>query len=302
MSFGKLSCQILLPLVISVSVALAQSPNTPEFFETKIRPILVNNCFSCHTNTAMGGLRLDSAEAMLKGGSKRGAAVVAGDPDKSALILAVRHSDPDPKFRMPLGSKLKDADIDALTAWVKAGAVWPKAIPTAAKVNGKFVIFPEQKKFWSMLPLKQPELPSVKDPKWGKTNVDRFVLSRIEKEGLKPVRFASRTDLIRRAYLDLTGLPPTYEEVQAFVKDTSSERLSKGRRQAARLAAVRRTLGPRLARCRALRRRRLSQPQSDAARLQSVSERLCVSRLGDPGLQRRHAVRSVREGADSPAI
>ncbi len=227
MSFGKLSCQMLLTLMISVSAALAQSPNTPEFFENKIRPILVNNCFSCHTNTAMGGLRLDSAEAMLKGGAKRGAAVVAGDPDKSALILAIRHSDPDPKSRMPLGSKLKDADIEALTAWVKAGAVWPRAIPTVAKVNGKFVIFPEQKKFWSMLPLKQPELPSVKDPKWGKTNIDRFVLSRIEKEGLKPVRFASRTDLIRRAHLDLTGLPPTYDEVQTFLKDTSPDAYSK---------------------------------------------------------------------------
>ena len=227
MSFGKLSFQILITLMISVSSAVAQSPNTPEFFENKIRPILVNNCFSCHTNTAMGGLRLDSEEAMLKGGSKRGAAVVGSDPEKSALILAIRHADPDPKFRMPLGSKLKDADIEALTAWVKAGAVWPRAIPTAAKVNGKFVIFPEQKKFWSLLPLKQPDLPAVKDSKWGKTNIDRFVLSRIEKEGLKPVRFASRTDLIRRAHLDLTGLPPTYEEVQAFLKDSSPEAYSK---------------------------------------------------------------------------
>ena len=227
MSFGKLSCQILFTLMISVSGARAQSPNTPEFFENKIRPILVTNCFSCHTNTSMGGLRLDSAEAMLKGGSKRGAAVVGSDPEKSAIILAIRHTDPDPKFRMPLGGKLKDADIEALTAWVKAGAVWPKAIPTAAKVNGKFVIFPEQKKFWSMVPLRQPDLPSVKDSKWGKTNIDRFVLSRIEKEGLKPVRFASRTDLIRRAHLDLTGLPPSYEEVQAFLKDTSPDAYSK---------------------------------------------------------------------------
>ncbi len=223
MKIGKLFCNALFLAVC----ASAQSPNTPEFFENKIRPILVNNCFSCHTNTAMGGLRLDSAEAMLKGGSKRGAAITAGDPDKSALILAIRHADPDPKFRMPLGNKLKDAEIEALTSWVKAGAVWPKAIPTAAKVNGKFVIFPEQKKFWSMLPLKQPDLPTVKDAKWGRTNIDRFVLSKLEKENLKPVRFATRTDLIRRAYLDLTGLPPSYEEIQAFLKDTSPDAYSK---------------------------------------------------------------------------
>lgn len=223
MKLGKLFCNVIL----LASCALAQSPNTPEFFENKIRPILVNNCFSCHTNTAMGGLRLDSAEAMLKGGAKRGAAVVSGDPDKSALILAIRHSDPDPKFRMPMGNKLKDTEIEALTSWVKAGAVWPKAIPTAAKVNGKFVIFPEQKKFWSMLPLKQPDLPTVKDTKWGRTNIDRFVLSKLEKENLKPVRFATRTDLIRRAYLDLTGLPPSYDEIQAFLKDTSPGAYSK---------------------------------------------------------------------------
>jgi hypothetical protein len=223
MKLGKLFSNAIL----LASCAFAQSPNTPEFFENKIRPILVNNCFSCHTNTAMGGLRLDSAEAMLKGGSKRGAAVTAGDPDKSALILAIRHSDPDPKFRMPMGNKLKDAEIEALTSWVKAGAVWPKAIPTAAKVNGKFVIFPEQKKFWSMLPLKQPDLPTVKDTKWGRTNIDRFVLSKLEKENLKPVRFATRTDLIRRAYLDLTGLPPSYDEIQAFLKDTSPDAYSK---------------------------------------------------------------------------
>jgi len=227
MTLGKLSRRLILPYLLLVACAFAQGPNSTEFFENKIRPILVNNCYSCHTNTAMGGLRLDSAEAMLKGGAKRGAAVVAGDPDKSALILAIRHVDADPKFRMPLGNKLKDAEIESLTAWVKAGAVWPKAIPTVSKVNGKFVIFPEQKKFWSMLPLKQPELPAVKDLKWGRTNIDRFVLAKLEKEGLKPVRFASRTDLIRRAYLDLTGLPPSYDEIQAFVKDTSPEAYAK---------------------------------------------------------------------------
>jgi len=222
MTLGKLSLLLWVPFCLS-----AQAPNTPEFFENKIRPILVNNCYSCHTNTAMGGLRLDSAEAMLKGGAKRGAAVTAGDPEKSALVLAIRHTDADPKFRMPLGNKLKGAEIEALTSWVKAGAVWPKAIPTVSKVNGKFVIFPEQKKFWSMLPLKQPSLPSVNDAKWGRTNIDRFVLSKLEKDNLKPVRFATRTDLIRRAYMDLTGLPPSYDEIQAFLKDTSPDAYAK---------------------------------------------------------------------------
>lgn len=223
MSLGKLYS---LTLLSALSV-LAQSPNTPEFFENKIRPILVKNCYSCHTNTEMGNLRLDSMEAMAKGGARRGPAVVPGDPEKSALILAVRHADPDPKFRMPMGVKLKDADIEALTAWVKAGAVWPKNVPTVSKVNGKFVIFPEQKKFWSLLPLSKPPVPAVKDTKWPRTDFDRFVLSRLEKENMKPVRFATRTELIRRASLDLTGLPPTYEEIQAFLKDTSPDAYSK---------------------------------------------------------------------------
>ncbi len=227
MTQGTMYRQLVLSTFILPLCALAQAPNTPEFFENKVRPILVNNCYACHTNTEMGGLRLDSREAMLKGGAKHGAAVTAGDPEKSALILAIRHADSDPKFRMPMGQKLKQADIDVLTEWVKAGAVWPKAIPMAAKVNGKFVIYPEQKKFWSMLPLRKPELPAVKDTKWPRTNIDRFVLSKLEKEGLKPVRFATRTELLRRAHLDLTGLPPTYEEVQSFLKDTSPDAYEK---------------------------------------------------------------------------
>jgi hypothetical protein len=175
----------------------------------------------------MGNLRLDSPEALAKGGAKHGPAVVPGEPEKSSLILAIRHTDPDPKFRMPMGRKLKAEEIDALTEWVKAGAEWPKAIPTVSKVNGKFVIFPEQKKFWSMLPLKMPALPAVKDTKWPKTNIDRFVLAKLEAEGLKPVAPASKHDLIRRAYLGLTGLPPTYNEIQTFVKDTSPNAFEK---------------------------------------------------------------------------
>ncbi len=218
MSIGKLLTSAIL---FSSSLLLAQAPDSPEFFENKVRPLLVNNCYSCHTNTAMGGLRLDSSEAMAKGGAKHGPAVVPGNPDKSSLVVAIRHADPDPKFRMPMGRKMKDEEVEVLTTWVKAGAVWPKAIPTVSKVGGKFVIFPEQKKFWSMLPLQRPLAPTVKDIKWPKTNIDRFVLSKLEKEGLKPVPFANKTDLVRRAYLGLTGLPPTYEEIQSFLKDTS---------------------------------------------------------------------------------
>ncbi len=99
---------------------------SPDYFELKIRPLLATNCYSCHTDSALGGLRLDSRDAMLKGGS-RGPSLVPGDPDKSILIQAVRQTDP--KLKMPMGSKLKDSEVEDLVAWVKAGAVWPQVAP-----------------------------------------------------------------------------------------------------------------------------------------------------------------------------
>ena len=213
----RLGFQFLLAVVWAIA-AHGQSAASPEFFENKVRPVLANNCFACHTSTAMGGLRLDSAAAVLKGG-KRGAAIVAGDPDKSLLITAVKHSDAN--LKMPMGNKLKDAEIADLAAWVQAGAVWPRAAAAVQTVDGKYVILPEMRKFWSLQPLQDPAPPTVQDAKWPKTNIDKFVLARLEKEGLKPVRWAARRDLIRRAALDLTGLPPTFEEIQAFEKDTS---------------------------------------------------------------------------------
>ena len=224
------ACSVFL-MAVAATLAQAQTPNaaSPDFFETRIRPILANNCYSCHADSQLGGLRLDSAEAMLKGGS-RGPAVVPGDPDKSLLITAVRQSLPE--LKMPLGGKLKDSEVADLTAWVKAGALWSKAaVPAAAastaSAGEKYVIAPERKKFWSLLPLSTPAFPRMKDAKWAKTDIDRFVLANLEKQGLRPVAPAGKRDLIRRATLDLTGLPPTSEEVAAFEKDTSPDAFAK---------------------------------------------------------------------------
>ncbi len=212
----------------SVRPLAAQTVNagTPEFFESKIRPILANNCFGCHTNSHLGDLRLDSLEGMKKGG-KRGPALVPGDPDKSLLIKAVRQTDPD--LKMPYGSKLKASEVATLEAWVKAGAAWPasSAAAVTASKDGKYVISPERRNFWSFLPLKEPPEPAVKDKAWPKTGIDRFVLSRLEQEGLKPVHPATKHDLLRRAYLDLTGLPPNPEEQAAFAKDNSPDAFAK---------------------------------------------------------------------------
>jgi hypothetical protein len=126
---------------------------------------------------------------------------------------------------MPLGGRLEDSEISALTAWVKAGAIWPKSAIAAvsASAGEKYVITPERRKFWSIQPLAAPPVPKVSDAKWAKTDIDRFVLANLEKNSLKPVKLANKHDLIRRATLDLTGLPPTTEETTAFEKDTSPD-------------------------------------------------------------------------------
>src|SRR5215471_7123275 len=220
----------LMPVLFAAALAGSLAAQTtdassPDFFETKVRPILANNCYSCHTTSQLGDLRLDSADAMMKGGT-RGPAIVAGDPDKSLLITAVRQTDPN--LKMPMGGKLKDSEVADLAAWVKAGAAWPKTAPAAITSRaGKYVITPERKNFWSFAPLSAPAAPAVKDPRWSKTNIDKFVSANLDKEGLKPVAQASKHDLIRRATLDLTGLPPTSEEVAAFEKDTSPDAFAK---------------------------------------------------------------------------
>jgi hypothetical protein len=198
----------------------------PDFFELKIRPVLAANCYSCHTGSQLGDLRVDSREALLKGG-KRGAALKPGDPDASLLIRAVKQIDPD--LKMPMGGKLKPAEIDDLVAWVTAGAEWPKSTSpaTTSDAGGKYVIPPERKNFWSLLPLKTPEPPAVKDPKWTRTAIDKFIMARLEQEGLKPVGPSTKHDLLRRATFDLTGLPPTVEAIAAFDKDQSPDAFAK---------------------------------------------------------------------------
>src|ERR1700685_2006428 len=205
----------------------AQSPNAadPDFFENKVRPILANNCFACHAESGLGGLRLDSEEGMKKGGMG-GADVFPGDPGKSLLISALKQTDPG--LKMPLGGKLSDPEIAVLEAWVKAGATWPKgSAKSVASGSGKYTISVERRAFWSFKPLEDTPVPAVKDAKWAKNDIDRFVLARLEKEGLKPVGPAAKADLIRRATLDLIGLPPTPEEIASFEKDTSPDAFEK---------------------------------------------------------------------------
>jgi hypothetical protein len=210
-------CAVLLLSVLAAGPASAQ-----DLFESKIRPILATRCFTCHTDAASGGLRLDSQEGMFKGG-KSGPAVIPGEPEKSLLITAVRQTG---DLKMPLGGKLTAPEVDALVEWVRAGARWT-AVDRATLATPADTVSAERRAFWSFQPLRPVETPSVKDNAWVKNNIDRFILARLEKEALIPAHAADRRTLIRRATLDLTGLPATPEEVEAFEKDKSPDAFAK---------------------------------------------------------------------------
>ena len=176
-----------------------------EKFEMKVRPLLAKSCFGCHTASAMGGLRLDSREALLRGG-KSGAAVVVGKPEESLLVKVIDHSHE--RLKMPPSGKLSDPEIALLRDWVRDGLEFPAR-----------VVEVEKSSFWSFQPVKKVTPPEVKNTKWVRNAVDRFVLSRVEKEGLQLARMADRRSLLRRVSYDLTGLPPTPEETRAFELD-----------------------------------------------------------------------------------
>ena len=211
---------LLLPLGLCMA-----APEDGAFFESKVRPVLATQCYSCHTSSALGGLRVDSKEALLKGG-KSGPAIIPGDPDKSLLIAAVRQTG---ALKMPMGGKLEAKQVDDLVAWVKSGAVWPAEAKTTGNPGGrgKYTITAQQRAFWSFQPLSKAAVPSPRNAKWARTDIDRFVLARLEKEGLAPAAPADRRTLIRRASLDLTGLPATFEETEAFVNDKSPDAFAK---------------------------------------------------------------------------
>lgn len=194
-----------------------------DFFENKVRPILANSCYDCHSDSASGGLRLDSKTAFQKGGN-HGALIVAGDPDRSLLIQAIRQSG---ALKMPKGGHLKEDEIATLVEWVKKGAPWPAAADSAiTSVTAKTgTVTEKQRDFWSFRPLKTVAPPPVEDARlahWARTPIDRFILAGLHSAGLTPAVQADRRTLIRRVTYDLTGLPPTQEEVDAFEHDKSS--------------------------------------------------------------------------------
>ena len=199
--------------------ALGQTPAQEQFFESHVRPVLANRCYSCHSSAQSGGLRLDSRDAALKGG-KSGPALVPGKPEDSLLIKATSYQHE--RLRMPPAEKLEDSEISDLTQWVKEGAVWPASQPSSAPVGTGYQISPQQRAFWSFQSLKKSIPPVARLKNWRQNPVDAFILTDLDKRKLEPAPSASKRTLIRRATLDLTGLPPTPEQVDQFLADKSA--------------------------------------------------------------------------------
>ncbi len=187
-------------------------------FVRDIRPLLEKHCYACHAGEqAKSGLRLDLKAAAFKGGDGWGPAIVAGDADESPLVQFARGDDPD--LLMPPQDTavrpLSEHEVTLFAAWVNAGAAWPDGIDTATVVD--------KTDHWAYKPVQRPAVPAVVDTAWPHNDIDRFILARLEAEGLQPAPPADRRAWLRRATFDLTGLPPTPEEVEHFVADPSPE-------------------------------------------------------------------------------
>ena len=191
-----------------------------EFFEKKIRPVLAEHCYACHSaDTVMSELRLDSKEDLRKGGT-RGSAVAPGDPGQSLLLKAVSYADLN--LRMPPTGRLSDEQIADFAAWIEAGAPDPRtAAPVESPLKTEDIDLGQGRRFWSFQPLQRTPLPEVNDKDWPAAAVDRFILSRLEQEGLGPAPPADKRTLLRRVTFDLIGLPPTRGEIAAFLADES---------------------------------------------------------------------------------
>ena len=216
------------PQIAKAGFADEPTPDQIAFFENKIRPVLVEHCYECHSATAKkikGGLVVDSRAGVHKGGDT-GPLLTPGDPEASLLIEAVRHASED--TAMPPKKKLPPNMIADLEAWVRMGAPDPRDTDTVAAVQAKSAIdWDKAREWWSLRPLQMPQPPKVKDNAWPTNDIDRFVLARMEEAGLKPARDADKHMLIRRATFDLTGLPPSPQEVSAFLADHSKDAFAK---------------------------------------------------------------------------
>src|SRR5262249_6859505 len=181
-----------------------------ESCESKVGPRPAQRRSSCHgEKRQQAGLRLDGRDALLKG-SDNGPVVVPGDPEKSTLVRAIRYAG---ELKMPPKGKLPAEAVEALTTWVQMGLPWPEGTNSAASHLRAYWLPNLRKNHWASHPVQKPPLPAVQNTEWPRTPLDRFILARLESQGLAPSPPADKRTLLRRVTYDLTGLPPTPEEV-----------------------------------------------------------------------------------------
>src|SRR5262245_28460329 len=224
MSKARLAPAVLLAAAAAPAGRAAEPAGSAEFFETKVRPILVEHCLKCHGDTKgkapKGGLRADSRAGLLKGGDS-GPAIVPGEPNQSRFIEAVNFQNPE--LQMPPKGKLPNAVIADLTAWIRDGANWPGDGTPVAAIDGSFNLAKRKSEHWAWQPLRPRDPPAVRDTAWPAGPVDRFVLAKLDAHGIRPAGPAERRAWLRRVTFDLIGLPPSAEEVQAYREDTSAD-------------------------------------------------------------------------------
>jgi mono/diheme cytochrome c family protein len=203
----------LLATSVLVLPMRASTPEESEFFEKRVRPVLAEHCYKCHgSEKQKGALRLDSREALLKG-ADGDPVVVAGSPEESALIKSIRHEG---DSKMPEKEEKLSADqIAALTEWVRMGLPWPAGDPPPADARAEAA-----RKHWAFQPVRKPAPPEAADPRgWAKSEIDRFILEKLNAANLAPAPQADPRTLIRRMTFDLTGLPPAPQDVESFVNE-----------------------------------------------------------------------------------
>ncbi len=208
--------------VLIPGTLLSADPAATEFFEKRIRPVLVERCYPCHGPAVaqpLGGLRLSSREGLRRGGDS-GPALVPGDPDASRLIRAIRYTDP--RLQMPPKGKLDSQQILDFENWVRMGAPDPRS-GESTEAKPRNIDFARARRHWAFQPLQATPPPPVRDARWPRGAIDRYLLARLEEKGLRPAPPADKRALLRRVWLDLTGLPPTVGETEAFLADASPQ-------------------------------------------------------------------------------
>lgn len=208
--------------VASFQVAMATEPSADalRFFENQVRPLLAQHCLDCHdADEASGDLRLDSRMAMLVGGES-GAAIEPGKPAESLLVDAINYQ----SHEMPPDGKLSDDQIETLTRWISIGAPWPGEDPDAP-VRKRELFNEDDRNWWAIQPVTSPPVPNLPGDfaDWARNPIDHFIADSMQSEGLTPAPPADSHTIVRRLYLNVTGLPPTPEQVAAFVQDDSAE-------------------------------------------------------------------------------